>query len=251
MKTRQVTKWKRWTSIWCDLREKVRMATLSRRRLFDLRPGQKVLLWTRKPGKFIGWSWEGPYPVVETRGSVTTIRRNDVDFKAATTNLKPFHAYDDGDDDVCPDDVVEEPPQPDANDSPGADSPQTTTSPANAPTGDIEEHTSQLDQQPDDDRIFEIGSIRVFVDPGHRYFPYTSIAGYIVNCDENAVTIIPFVDPTNRMIEADRLVDEPAVLSSETMDIPRTTLRDIVCLKYRVPPTRNMLRQLRLAAAAV
>ncbi|EER12495.1 gag/pol/env polyprotein, putative [Perkinsus marinus ATCC 50983] len=143
MKARQVTKWKRWTSIWCDLREKVRMATLSRRRLFDLRPGQKVLLWTRKPGKFIGWSWEGPYPVVETRGSVTTIRRNDVDFKAATTNLKPFHEYDDGDDGVCPDDVVEEPPQPDANDSPGTDSPQITTSPTNAPTGDIEEHTSQ------------------------------------------------------------------------------------------------------------
>ncbi|KAF4649226.1 hypothetical protein FOZ61_001565 [Perkinsus olseni] len=56
MKERQATKWKRWSAIWCDRREKVRMATLSRRRLFDLQPGQKVLLWTRKAGKFIGWS---------------------------------------------------------------------------------------------------------------------------------------------------------------------------------------------------
>ncbi|KAF4682244.1 hypothetical protein FOZ60_010822 [Perkinsus olseni] len=193
MKERETTKWKSWTAIWCNLREKIRMATLSRRRLFDLQRGQKVLLWTRKAG---------PYPVAETRGSVTTILRNGVNFKAATANLKPFHELGDHDDDS----------DGDVEYRPGLllitilkmvphrllQGPMTLLRVLL-----MNQMLPKLDQPDADDRILEIGSIRVVVDPNHRYLLYTSIAGYIVNCDENSVTIIPFVDPTNRMIEAE------------------------------------------------
>ncbi|KAF4647728.1 hypothetical protein FOL47_004235, partial [Perkinsus chesapeaki] len=216
MKERQATKWRRWKAIWCDLREKVRMTTLSRRKLFELKTGQKVLLWTRKPGKFIGWNWEGPYPVVETVGSVTTILRNDIPFKAATTNLKPYFEDDDTEAESDDDNEGHQSASPAVPHSPLPGDGDREASPlinqdSEREEDDDEEEGHQYTQ--DELKKYEIGSIRVFIDVHHRYFPFTAIAGYIVNRNEDCVTIIPFVDDANRLIEADRLVDEPAVLS--------------------------------------